>query len=607
MLQNIRDKSTGWFSWIIIAAIIIVFALFGVSRYLGGGGRSDTIATVNGKAVSSSAVNALYYQLQAEARKKGFYSPTQRFATRLKKQALMSILHHETLLQDAARAGFVLSPVVVQAAIQAIPAFKVNGQFSVARYQQFIENNANAPVILNNIRNAQLLNQVSSGFMTTAFLTPAALKRLNTYISQKRDLGVFTIPLSQFSEAGNQITLAQQRAYYTKHKVQFALPAQVKLAYVELSLKSIMAGVKPSNADLQAYYQANINQYETPATWTLYQVKIPAGPSAQAKAKTLAADIAKGGKSASASIVTLNAKNIGPALQKVVDGFAAVGQVSQPVKTPQGYAVYKLLARKNASQLPFSQVQSRVETAYKQTQAQQQFNADSDQLANLTFSQPNTLLPAAKALNLKINTTGYFSKSNRQVGIEKDPNVIQTAFSSDVLTNRNNSQVINLGNSAQVVVRVQDYKPAATKSFDSVRASIKNILQIQAEIKQAKTLADKVKAKILSGKAPAAIANQYNLDYRHLGLQGRRAKKSVLAVQAGFRLSPDEKAVLLPVTGAYQVVVLNGVHNTPLKTDKKLAKLKQALVYEQGRLAYQLYQNSVIGAAKIKILHPNMQ
>ncbi len=517
MLQNIRDKSSGWFSWVIIGIIVIVFALFGVSKYIGGNANTNTAATVNGQPISNIQVQSMYYQLQSYAQQKGFYSPTQSFADLLKKQALQNVIQTQALLQAASKSGFLLSPVIIQAAIEAVPDFQVNGQFSYQKWQDFENNNTNAGVFIQSIQNEQLLNQVQSGFVTTAFAIPSELKQVQAYVNQERHLGFFAVPLSLFSSA-SAVSLADQKQYYAQHTQDFLAPEQVKISYVELSLSDLIQNIKPTEQQLQSYYQDNSSQYQNST---------------------------------------------------------------------------------------FDQVKSRIIADYKQQQAQSQFDNDADQLANLTFSQPSTLEPAAKALGLVVKTTDYFSRQGGSDAMTKDPNVIQVAFSHDVLMNRNNSQVINRGNNSQVVIRVVDDKPASTKPFESVQADIQKILAMQMQQQQAKQLSDKISQAILKGAQPAVVATENHLIYTDLGFVSRRTKQNTNIINAGFYMPANQKTMVFPAGNQYYVVVLSGARNGSSKNDSKEAQqLSQAVSYAEGQLAYQLYQDSVMKNAKVKILNP---
>lgn len=591
MLQEIRDKSSGWFSWVIIGIIVIVFALFGVSRYIGGGGNTNTVATVNGQPISTNQVQSMYYQLQSMAQQRGFYSSTQSFADLLKKQALQQVIQTEALLQAAKKGGFLLSPIIVQAAIESVPDFNVKGQFSYQKWQAFVNTNPNANVFIQSVQNDQLLNQLESGFVTTAFTTPDQLARIQAYLNQERHLGFFTVPLSLFSTPANASSLAEQKRYYIQHAQDFLLPAQVKISYIDLSLKTLMNDVKPTEQQLQAYYQDNLSQYQLPAKWQLEQTTV----SQSAQAKT-SADHSK--------TIWVSANDMGPDLQKIVSGLTKIGQVSQPVQTSEGTVIYKLLAQLPEKQLSFEDAKERVTRAYKQEQAQSQFDNDSDQLANLTFSQPNTLEPAAKALGLPVNTSGYFTRHGGSDALTKDPNLIQVAFSHDVLVNRNNSQVINVGNNAQVVIRVEDYKPDTTKPFESVQADIEQILTTKMQIDQARQLSDTLSKAVLNGTSPSVVAADNHVQYTDLGFVNRHAKQDPQILQAGFSMPLNQKTWVLPGDDRYNVLVLEGVRSQPLKnTAKEKQQLSEAISMSEGQLAYQLYQHSVIKNAKVKILN----
>ena len=611
MLQRIRDKSSGWFSWVIIGIIVIVFALFGVSRYFSGSGYANTVATVNGQAISPNQVQAMYYQLQSYAQQKGFYSSTQRFADLLKKQALQDVIQTQALLQAANKSGFMLSPVVVQAAIEAVPEFKVNGRFSYQKWQQFVNTSPNADLFIQSVQDEQLLNQVQSGFVETGFTTPVELKQTQTIVDQERHLSFFIIPLSLFSMVTTGLSIEDQQRYYKRHANEFMAPELVRISYIELSLQALMANIKPTEQDLQGYYQDNSAQYQMPTKWQLQQLTIPVlGNDQGIDKKTLAViEQFHQGQTIPASdgqvqTVWLSANDMGPDLQKVIANLKQVGQFSQPVHTADGYVMYKLLAAVPERQLSFNEVKGRVITAYKQQKAQAQFDNDSDQLANLTFSQPSTLIPAAKALGVAVVTTGYIGHQGGSDSITKDPNVLQVAFSHDVLINRNNSQVINVGNNAQVVIRVEDYKPASTKPFKEVQPQIQTLLRQQAQQQAARALADAISQALLKGVSPATLASEHHVEYKDLGFVNRRAKQHPQVIQAGFAMSVNQKTLVVPSNDHIDVIVLRGIQSGDAKSQAKDAQLlAQAVDMMEGQLAYQAYQDSVIKSAKIKMLN----
>ncbi|RNC76796.1 peptidyl-prolyl cis-trans isomerase SurA, partial [Piscirickettsiaceae bacterium NZ-RLO2] len=59
MLQNIRDKSKGWGTWLIVGAVAAGFIGMGASSYISSSAsKSQTVATVDGQKISSAEFEA---------------------------------------------------------------------------------------------------------------------------------------------------------------------------------------------------------------------------------------------------------------------------------------------------------------------------------------------------------------------------------------------------------------------------------------------------------------------------------------------------------------------------------------------------------------------
>ena len=58
MLQNIRDRASGWIAYVIVIGISIPFALWGIDQYFTGG--NVIVAQVNDTKISSERLNNEY-------------------------------------------------------------------------------------------------------------------------------------------------------------------------------------------------------------------------------------------------------------------------------------------------------------------------------------------------------------------------------------------------------------------------------------------------------------------------------------------------------------------------------------------------------------------
>ncbi|MFX8516232.1 peptidyl-prolyl cis-trans isomerase, partial [Acinetobacter baumannii] len=78
----------------------------------------------------------------------------------------------------------------------------------------------------------------------------------------------------------------------------------------------------------------------------------------------------------------------------------SVGAISAPIVSGQGVLIFKVIDKKPAELMPFNSVKASVAQALKEQKATQLFADASDKLNNLTYTNPQSLVPAAKALGI---------------------------------------------------------------------------------------------------------------------------------------------------------------------------------------------------------------
>lgn len=234
-----------------------------------------------------------------------------------------------------------------------------------------------------------------------------------------------------------------------------------------------------------------------------------------------------------------------------------------------------------------------------------QLKEKSAQLSDLNDEHPNSLVDLAKAAGLTIQTTDLFQRSDViKTGILANPSVIQSAFSDEVLQQKNNSELIELSDHSVVILRVKDYQAPTEKSYAVVAPHIKDILAMQWENQQAQRLGERI----------VAQAN----DHHDLNVSNHlqwvispyvaRDDKTIPAevLQTAF-LMPLPSAKQYSVSGVslsdqgYAVILLKSVRSQQLEKNSVMQKnTEQALEYSEGQTAYQLYQQKVLDEAAIK-------
>jgi peptidyl-prolyl cis-trans isomerase D len=251
-----------------------------------------------------------------------------------------------------------------------------------------------------------------------------------------------------------------------------------------------------------------------------------------------------------------------------------------------------------------------VEKALRAQKAEQWVATQSDKLANLTYTRPDTLKAASDALSLPIQTTAFFTQRGEKQGLLSNPKVLAAAFSDNVLKQRNNSDVIQLDDRTVMVLRIAEYKPATPQPLAEVRQKIEKFLKQQAAQKAAATLGQQIQEQLKKGVSTSQLAAKNNLSWVQKQDVVRTAKdipKEILNLVFD-RPAPEssEKPVIdgksLP-DGSYAVVALNAVvaGNSALSDAAARSTLQKQMDNQFGALDYDLYLAQQMGEAKIKI------
>ena len=625
MLQNIREHLQGWIAGVIITLICVSFALWGVGNYLGGGSSDNTVAKVNGNSITEQQLDQAVQRLrqQIEANNPGSFPNTQQAQAALKDQALRELINQEVLQHAVLAQGFRITQSQLDQAITAIPAFQIKGVFSQQRFLQLLQEITYSPQqFYADIEQSLLVNQIRVGIEQSSFVLNDETSQAIALADQSRSFNSVVIPYKNYL---NSVTITDQQIqnYYSTNKADFEIPIQVQLHYIELSSAALKEQIKPTPAQLQQYYQDNIDAFSKPERWQIAEISA-LGNSTQSNTKltTIAAAL-KSGKSieqiSKEYATDLDIKvsdpkwmvvaNLSP-IQREIVAKMQPGQVSGEFTGEAGLSVIQLIQHENPTTKAFNEVEDQVKNAWIQQQLQQVSSNASEQLANITYTNPDTLLPAAKALNLPIQTTAFFTEKGGDTDFTRNPNILAAAFSDNVLKDGNNSNLIQLDKSTLVVIRVNQSQPASIKPLTVVKEAILAKLKSVAAQQQAKATGDAILNAIKSGKSLSSVWQKYQVSLKqHTNATRKQADLDPLILQEAFSLDlpvkgkPSIGGVQL-TNGDYAIVILNQVNQgsaTGLSEDQKQT-INNRLAQNFGQLEFNLYLQHQLKSAKIEII-----
>lgn len=399
MLQKIRDNAHGWWTWVLVPVLIIIFALFGIQNYLGGSFSQNEVAKVNGEPVSIATFSTVYQSLSNAK------NPNQnpQMAQALKFEALESLINKLLFAQGLQNLGFQMSDANINQMIYQIPAFQQNGQFSMPLYQAFLQNTGETTQDLKaDLKESALIGQFQNGLMLSQFALPNEISTETKYANMLRDIAYVTVPVSLFTPKSTP-SEADIQTYYTANQANFMTPLQVKLAYVTISQSQfVQKGTDPNTA--QAQFSAALNQIANLA----FQNAGSLAPIAQA----YHLNIQTTGMLNAAHPTDILAN---PAVLQAVtsDSVLNQGNNSSVINlSPTQALVLRVVSSVPQQPIPLNQVKAQV---IAQMQQQQALNATTNAIHALAdaVNQGGNLQALAKGYGLTVSTATAIGPNNK--------------------------------------------------------------------------------------------------------------------------------------------------------------------------------------------------
>lgn len=627
MLQSIRDHTQGWIAGIIISLLILSFALWGIHSYFISGSVHNTVAVVNGVDITKDELAVTYERLRRQLQAQ--YANTEIPAaveTGLKERSLQAIIHFQILQQSALKLGFQITQKQIDNFLYSMPEFQVNGQFSFSRFKQILATSLlSASEFIDLIKNTLLVDQPRLGIIFTSFALPNEVTTSMGLIKQERSIQYVVIPFQSVDPKTISISDEAILNFYKQHLSEFKTPEQVSIEYIELSMGDVAAQIHPADPTLKNFYNENSNSFTEPARWKLEVFRLPLkeSPTEQEikQAELKMQDIYK--KAQEGKDLTLLANenallreeqafqnrlsmNQLPALlQQPVSQLKKAGDMTQPVRTTNGFVIVKAVDYKEIKILPFDAVKNKVSELYTRQKAEEQFADLREKLANLAYEHPESLVPAAQALGLTVHSSGLMTKEKGAKDITANNKVREAAFSDDVINLQNNSDVIQSTTESAIVLRVKSHIAASILPLSAVKLHIIDILRTREIDSKTFKFSQAIVDQLNQATDPGQITQQYRLNWTQLLMIERHSTHMDAAIlDAAFsmpRPSGRMKYAVTKVPNGYAVIGLKAVQEGASNNLDQYQVFSAQIQNTQGLLEYELYKQSLMKRAKVEI------
>ncbi|MGM0690503.1 MAG: SurA N-terminal domain-containing protein [Pseudomonadota bacterium] len=592
MLMDIREKIRGWLAYVIVGLISIPFALWGVGEYLGGG-KDTLVAEVEGEEITARELDQAFserrQQLIAQSERQVTAEMIEEMG--LQRQVLDQMINERLLIQFTREQGYTVPDGLVAATIRGISAFQRDGQFDREAYERRLaQQGMSVDQFENDVRRDLLFNTLDNALVGSAFVTDPEVRQLVSLRDQSREIGLVHIDREAVSAGIDDPDESTLKAYYDERVEAFQRPEQVKLAYIEITPEKLAASQEVSDAALQSAYEDYRDRQAEEAVRRARHILVQLPGNADAAAvdearerlETAREAIESGQSTFEEKAAELSddgsTRDGGGDLGRVGEGEIAEsfdravadlgeGEISEPVRTRFGWHLIQVYEVSQAEVPPLEEARGELIEQLKQDAAERAYYDAAEELASVSYEQPDSLVPAAEAVGLEIEASGWISREDGD-GIGERRVVREAAFDEAVLEERFNSQLVDLDNSHAVVLRVEEQREAQPMPFEEVRDQV--VAQWRAEQVEAaiSELAEAIESDLVSGKDPSErVADVDAANWTPAQWVGRGDASDEMpaeALSAGFGLPrPGDQALSATTTqlsgGDVAVVVLSGV------------------------------------------------
>ncbi len=606
MLQAIREKAQGWIAWAIVILISIPFALFGIQQYLGVDA-NPAVATVNGTEITTQQLEQRVRDFRENLRRQlGSAFNGEMFSDKLLKPQVLQAMIDEALLRQAAEDwNMRISDRQVAAYIQSLPGLQSNGRFDMALYEATVRNRGLTKAGFEAlVREEMLRTQQQQGIRGTVVVTEAQLADAVRLGDQRRQVELVRIPAAAFADRV-EVSEKEARQYYEGHKSEYQVPERVKLAYIKLDVKDLADQVAVDEDKLRQYFDEHRGEFMAEQERRVRHILVGGDGQSDEEQRKLAeqilaelkagADFAElagkyskdpGSAAAGGDLGWVNRGVMVKPFEEAV--FAAKkGELVGPVKTEFGYHIIQVTDLRGGQEVDFDQVRDKVEAAYRRSQAEELYYDYLERLADLVYESPDSLVPAAEALGLKVRQTDWVTRTSPPPDLDS-PKVLNAAFSDDVLGGGNNSDAIELSPTSAAVIRVVEHEEQTVEPFEQVKDKVVAAATREKASEKAREAGKALLRSLRQGKALAdeVAGKGWKIEQKTLSRQDAQVPAEV--ARAAFDVAPPpggEKAFTGVVTaeGDYVVVTVDKVIEGDLDTLSESERKKRKAALERGQ------------------------
>ena len=421
--------------FLLIFPSFVLFGIDGYNRFLDKG---ESVAEINGQKITQSELDNAHRGGVERMRASMPNLDSKMFDSPMAKLGTLERLVRDRVMRAAAeRLNLQVSDQRLANALAQNPAIstlrKPDGSLDIDKYKDLLASQGLTPETFESqMRSDLAMQQVLSG-VSNSVINSASLveSTLNAYY-EKRSVQIVKFKPSEFLSTIKP-TNEELNAYYQSHPALFQSPEQASIEYVVLDLPTVQKSISLSEADIKTYYEQNQSKLagleQRRASHILFNAPKEMNAPEKEKIKIKALEVLTQVKKTPDQFSGLakqysqdpGSANKGGDLDffargAMVKPFEDVafslnkGQISDLVESDFGFHIIKLVDVKLPQMPTFESSKASIESDLKKQQSQKKFAEFAEQFTNLVYEQSDSLKPVVDKFKLPLGTIDSLNK-----------------------------------------------------------------------------------------------------------------------------------------------------------------------------------------------------
>ena len=481
---------------IILALAVLPFLFWGLESYRNTGSEGY-VAIVEGEEISRREYEQALrdHHERMRAMLGANFNSAMLDTFEVKNSVLERLIQQRLLNREAVANGFTVLDSQLIKTLQEIPAFQRDGKFSKKQYDDLLTaQGLSAALFESRVRQELLLQQLLDGYSEYAFSPRAVAEKVHYLSEVRREISLLSIDPNQFlSEVvpeENDIA-----TYYEDHKADFDLPERARVEYLVLTMDAVAKNETVSDEAVSQYFNEHQSDFgqaeERQASHILINVSASAAEEEKHAAREKANEIleqVKQDPEKFAEIAKQHSDDPGSAMRGGDLGFFGRGvmvrsfeekifsmqqdEISDIIETDFGLHIIKLTGIKEAKQVALDEVREQIEKKLKLEMVANVFGEIAEDFSNTVYEQGDSLQAVAEKFELAIEASDWITRDTATPAVLANERLLSSIFSDEAITNKRNTEAVEVAPDTFVSARILEYKPATSQSLSIVRDQI---------------------------------------------------------------------------------------------------------------------------------------